>query len=154
MKKTVNTQEMILSCPEEFHEADETELEDLYFSRGSGPVLLWPEKHIILSVTEKKAPLFPAMKGIMKSSENDLQRKMKKYGYHCENMSLKHIRESEAAEISYTYELQGRKMSGSACIFKRKGILCILHRDTPDDLKEENREVLDEILDSIRWKEK
>ncbi|MBQ2510464.1 MAG: hypothetical protein II529_06550 [Erysipelotrichaceae bacterium] len=156
MKKTVEIGQMSFSCPEGFHEMDNTELEGMKFSGTPNICLSFPERHIIISAGEREINFFSAavlnLKDIMKTTENDLHRLMKEYGYRLGEMSLKQTGEVEAGEIPYTYTAQDVKMYGCTYVFKRKRTLCYLHWYTREALKEENREVLEEILESLRWK--
>ena len=155
MKKTVDIGQMSFSCPEDFSEMDETQLEGIEFSGTPGVCLSWPQRHIILSAGEKQINGFSAvvlnLKDVMKGTENDLHRLMKGYGYSLKEMSLRKIGEIETGEISYAYEAQDIRMCGSTYVFKRKRTLCYLHWYTREALEKENREVLEEILSSVRW---
>ena len=155
MKKTIELNEMILSCPEGFREMDETELEGLKFNGTPGLCLTWPERHIILTAGERQINFFSAavlnLKDITKATENDLHRLMKEYGYRLGEISFRKIGEIEAGEIPYTYTAQDIGMYGCTYVFKRKKTLCYLHWYTREALKEKNRDVLEEILSSIRW---
>ena len=103
MKKTVETGQMSFSCPEGFHEMDNTELEGMKFSGTPNICLSFPERHIIISAGEREINFFSAavlnLKDIMKTTENDLHRLMKEYGYRLGEMSLKQTGEVEAGDI-------------------------------------------------------
>ena len=153
MEVNINN-EWTLQFPDGFHVMDEEERRGLNFiEKGPGECLKDPDRHIIVSISWKKAGLFTALADpadAIKAMETKVSKTMQPYGYKPDGFSERSSGGRSFSGFRYTYSVQGTGMTGESCIGKNGKVFYYLHCYYRTAMPESS-DVWKGILDSAKW---
>ncbi len=151
-------QELNLSWPDAFHVMDEAERSGLNFiAEGEGLCLSAPEQHIVASVGWKKLGAFAAF--LISTGEaaermkKSIRKAMASFRYRSEEAVTADLSGEKARGIRYLYDVRDTGMLGESYVIRYRKTLYYFNFYTRAALKEENQDLRNGILASVRWEQ-
>ena len=147
--------ELVFSYPEGFVKMDKEELsKGLGYNEENGFGIKDVQRHLIISIGWKRSAFASFMLSeteAAKKAEENISRMMKTYGYKLENLYEKSAGDEKCAGFRYTYKAQETEMTGESWCVKYNKTFYYFNFYMRTELFDESQEVLNEILDQIRW---
>ena len=148
--------ELELTVPEGFHEMDAAERAKLTFAGGEpGLCITDPDRHMIVTVGWRPLGTFAAMlvdaKSAAKTSEKQIGKLMKEYGYRTLGFSGRDLGGMTGEGFRFSYDVQDIGMLGESIFVKNGKTLYGFNLYCRRALEKENAPVLKELLSSVRW---
>ena len=157
--KEIIIDNLIMSYDDSFEILGEEETDQLkFYDDNKGICLKNEDKHLMITIGYKKINslinLILSENNLIKTTQNDIARAMKKYDYQLIDYSKKIIKDKQAHGFSYKYIADDINMYGEAYVIKFNKAIYYLYLYSRSDNYKENKEIFDNILNQIEWKNK
>ena len=157
MEKITMNQELVLTLPDGFRVKSEEEVKAMNMIGGGSAVCAEdPDRHVLISLGWKTVGALVALllssASVAKTSEAQIARSMKPYGYRRVGFGKRSIGGKEADNISFTYTAKATAMEGETCVLKKDRTLYFLHFYGWEENKAEDLPMWESIVASAEWK--
>ena len=157
MEKITMNQELVLTLPDGFRVKSEEEVKAMNMIGGGSAVCAEdPDRHVLISLGWKTVGALVALllssASVAKTSEAQIARSMKPYGYRRVGFGKRSIGGLEADNFSFTYTAQEIAMAGESCVLKKDKTLYFFHIYGREENKAADLPMWESFISSAEWK--
>ena len=157
MEKVTVNNELVLSVPEGFRLKSEEEVKAMNMIGGGSIVCMEdPDRHVLISVGWKTVGALTALLfssgSVAKTSEAQVARSMRQYGYKRGGFGKRTIGGKEADCFAFTYTAQDIPMAGESCVLKKDRMLYFFHVYGREENKAADLPMWETITVTAEWK--
>ena len=154
MQKITLNGELVLTCPDGFHQLDEAERRSLNAMEGSQWIgLSDPERHIIVTAGWKDPGLLAKLllndRDLEKNMEKSIRRSLKPLGFQSDGPSERMIAGIPAQGFRYTYRVQDTQMAAESFVLRKGKTIYYFHGYVRAALREESFMLWHDLLDTV-----